>query len=112
MSKTKPKWFRRLRIFGYNIYITREAMRHKDPFRNRARMGAKKERLRQTESHCELCGRIIGIDCHLHRLLPQGHPDRNMVRNIRVLCPCCKRHVQLSGVYRPMLPQKGGAHES
>lgn len=102
-----PTYFRRFRLFGWNIYVTREALKRRDPKRNRYRNLAKTWRLEHAGYRCELCGRDIDIRCTLYHLLPKGAPDRNHGENIRVICPTCHEHVQHVGAYRPMI-EKGG----
>lgn len=103
----KSVYFRRFRLFGWSIYITREALRRRDPRRNRLRTASKLCRLEKAGHRCELCGRDIDLRCTLYHLLPKGAQDRNHVANIRVICPECHEHVQLIGTYRPMI-EKGG----
>lgn len=103
----KPIYFHRFRVFGWNIYITRESLRRRDPKRSRCRTNAKVWRLEHVGYRCELCGRDIDIRCTLYHMLPKGAPERNHVANIRVICPECHQHVQLIGAYRPMI-EKGG----
>lgn len=82
---------KRLKLFGYNIWISREPLRvvHKDRKRNSYRSSQRNLRLAMTDNHCEVCGKPIGKACHLHRTLPAGATDRNSVENIRVMCGEC-----------------------
>lgn len=108
MRQSQSIHFRRFRIFGWNIYITRNLLKLRDPKRNRPRTSSKAMRLEATDYHCELCGRHINIRCTLYHLLPVGVEGRNELRNIRVICPECHDHVHRVGGYRPMITRKGG----
>ncbi len=103
----KSKIYRRFSLFGWNIYITRHSLRRKVN-RSRFRTSSKVKRLIASENHCELCGRHININCSLFHILPKGHPRRNEVANVRVLCPECLHFVQSVGAYRPMISKEGG----
>lgn len=108
--KDKEEKLRRFSFFGWNIYITRDKLRRKDPARSRWRTKSKISRLIARDFHCELCGIPIDIRCHLWHILPSGCEGRNDVANVRVLCPKCNRHTQIIGVFRPMITsdKKGG----
>lgn len=82
---------KRLRLFGYNIWISREPLRvvNKDRKRNSYRSSQRNLRLEMTDNRCEVCGKPIDKSCHIHRTLPTDAPDRNKVENIRVLCGEC-----------------------
>lgn len=82
---------KRIKLFGYNIWISREPLRvvHKDKKRNSYRNSQRNLRLEMAENRCEVCGNPIDKSCHIHRTLPAGAPDRNSVENIRVLCAEC-----------------------
>lgn len=99
----------RIRFFRWNIYITRDALKRRDPRRNRYRTHAKVWRLQKAGYRCELCGKDINLRCTLYHLLPKGAPDRNSGENIRVICPKCHEHVQQVGAYRPMITEGGAS---
>lgn len=82
---------RRLKLFGYSIWISREPLRvvHKDRKRNSYRSSQRNLRLEMTGVRCEVCGKPIDKSCHIHRMLPANAPDRNSVENIRVVCGEC-----------------------
>lgn len=82
---------KRIKIFGFHIWISREPMRvcSKDRKRNAYRNSQRNLRLEMADSRCEVCGKTIDKTCHIHRTLPPGAPDRNSVENIRVLCGEC-----------------------
>lgn len=82
---------KRLKVFGYNIWISREPLRvvHKDRKRNSYRSSQRNLRLELTDNRCEVCDKPIDKSCHIHHTLPQGAPDRNSVENIRVMCGEC-----------------------
>lgn len=87
---------RRIKLFGYNIWISREPLKvvHKDRKRNSYRSSQRNLRLEMTEHRCEVCGNPIDKSCHMHRILPIGAPERNSVENIRVLCGECFHELQ------------------
>lgn len=82
---------KRFKIFGLNVWISREPLRvvHKDRKRNSYRSSQRNMRLEMVNHRCEVCGKIIDKTCHIHRRLPANAPDRNAVKNIRVMCGEC-----------------------
>lgn len=82
---------RKFKIFGLHIVISRDPIKAKPRSRNRNDYRNSQRTLRRemTDNCCEVCGKPLGKSCYLHRTLPQGAPDRNLVDNIRVLCGAC-----------------------
>ena len=82
---------KRIKIFGFNIWISREPMRVAPRKKNKSnyRSSQRNLRLEMTGNRCEVCGREIDKSCHIHHRLPAGSSDRNKVENIRVLCGEC-----------------------
>lgn len=105
----KSPFYRKFRLFKWEIYISKVPLKRRDPERNRGRDAAKRWRLEYVGHRCELCGIPINMRCSLYRIFPMGTPGRNSGRNVRVICPKCHDHVHRVGGYRPMIGQKGGA---
>lgn len=87
---------KRFKLFGLHIWISNEPLRivHKDRKRNAYRSSQRNMRLEMVDNQCEVCGKPIDKDCHIHRTLPYGAPDRNSVENIRVMCGECWRKLE------------------
>lgn len=51
---------KRIKLFGFNIWISREPLRvvHKDRKRNSYRSSQRNLRLEMTENRCEVCGKL------------------------------------------------------
>lgn len=82
---------KRLNIFGFHIWISREPLKvsRRDRNRNCHRNSQRNLRLKMVDNRCEICGKSIGKNCHMYRVLPIGTPNRNLAENVRVLCGEC-----------------------
>lgn len=88
----KSTIYRRFNIFGYRVYITRHPLKPRQ--RGKKRKSVYRQRMEQTGHQCEICGTPLTLYGHILHTLPKGHPDRNTIGEMRILCADCYKRVQ------------------
>lgn len=94
--KCESTHYRMFHIFGLRIYITREPL--KPRHRSDKRQIAYRQRMELAGHVCECCGAPLTKFGHKLHTLPKGHPDRNSIDELRVICSECFNRIQ-SRVY-------------
>ncbi len=86
----------KFKIFGFNIWISRETVRVVPRKKNKTnyRSSQRNLRLEMAGGKCEVCGKSIDKRCHIHHTLPAGAENRNAVENIRVMCGECYHELE------------------
>lgn len=112
MSRQRPKSdsYYRFRIFGWHIYISRHRLKKRDSDHgySRAYKWARRARWELTGHTCEGCGIKLPLYGHMYRILPQGHPGRNDLANLRCLCTECLKQAQRRRGFVARIAEKGG----
>lgn len=88
----KSTHYRLFHILGWRVYVTRESLRPRQ--RGIGRKTAYRERMELIGRKCEVCGAPLTIFGNILHTLPKGHPDRNTVDELRLLCSECHTKIQ------------------
>ena len=101
-NNPSSRFYYRFRIGSWHIYLSRHRMklRQDDHGSTRTLQALRNDRLRHAEYKCEACGRDIHLYSNLYRIHPAGHPERNRIENVRVLCIDCRNRANADEQFR------------
>lgn len=88
----KSTAYRMFHLFGLRIYITRRPLKLRQ--RGKKRKDVYRQRMEQIGHACEVCGAPLTIYGNILHTLPKGHPDRNTIGDMRILCAECYNRIQ------------------
>lgn len=102
---TSPTVYRRIRLFGWSLYISPEPLHVKPAALAKEQNAIRRE---MTGYKCEGCGKEVKENSKMYRVLPRRSEYGCKVENIRVVCDDCYCRTQTDPAFAEKLGQKGG----